>query len=53
MDDEDDEGEQWEEQTCFVGPCTCDHGTDAHGWGSCGVEMPGEECCPCEAGWEE
>lgn len=32
----------------FVGPCTCEHDEDAHGWGSCDVQG-----CDCEAGWEE
>lgn len=37
-----------EEQVTFVGPCTCTHEPEQHGWGSCGVEG-----CECEAGWEE
>ena len=37
-----------EGQIYFVGPCTCEHEADQHGWGSCGVED-----CDCEAGWEE
>jgi hypothetical protein len=32
----------------FVGPCTCDHDLDQHGWGKCDVKN-----CQCEAGWEE
>jgi hypothetical protein len=37
-----------EETASFVGPCTCDHEPDEHGWGSCDVDD-----CDCEAGWEE
>lgn len=37
-----------EEWAGFVGPCTCDHDQDQHGWGSCDVED-----CLCKAGWEE
>jgi len=32
----------------FVGPCTCDHEPEDHGWGKCDVEG-----CDCEAGWED
>lgn len=42
-----DEDEVWEENANFVGPCTCPHEEEEHGWGSCDVEG-----CPCEAGWE-
>lgn len=44
---EDDE-ETWEEVIVFVGPCTCDHEKEDHGWGSCG-----QGDCECESGWEE
>ncbi len=46
MEEENDE--YWEETQYFNGPCTCEHGEDEHGWGSCDVEG-----CDCEAGWEE
>lgn len=38
----------YEEITYFIGPCTCVHEQDEHGWGSCGMPY-----CECEAGWEE
>jgi hypothetical protein len=39
----------WTEvDVAFIGPCTCEHAPEEHGWGSCDVEG-----CPCEAGWEE
>lgn len=63
MTGEEDQEEQtyfWEDQTYFVGTCTCDHDQEQHSWGSCDVVMrvPGiarvrEIECPCEAGWEE
>lgn len=37
-----------EDHVGFVGPCTCAHTEEEHGWGSCDVEG-----CTCEAGWEE
>lgn len=44
-----DDDEEWgEEAVYFEGPCTCDHETGEHGWGSCDVEG-----CDCEAGWTE
>lgn len=48
VSDDYDEGGDWEEYTSFVGPCTCDHETEEHGWGSCDVDD-----CDCDAGWEE
>jgi len=47
-DDTDGDDEEWEETAYFIGPCTCEHEDQQHGWGSCGVDD-----CPCEAGWEE
>lgn len=56
----DDDSDAWEEFATFVGPCTCEHTSEDHGWGGCIVEvawLPGTtivtEVCPCEAGWEE
>ena len=40
--------EDYEESASFVGPCTCKHEKEEHGWGHCYVEG-----CDCEAGWEE
>jgi len=40
--------DDYEGQAYFVGPCTCDHEEEEHGWGCCNVED-----CECEAGWEE
>lgn len=40
--------EEWEEHATFVGPCTCKHEMDEHGWGDCSADN-----CGCEAGWEE
>jgi hypothetical protein len=34
-----------EEQIWFIGPCTCDHDREEHGWGSCDVDD-----CDCKAG---
>lgn len=39
--------------TYFVGPCTCEHEPEEHGWGLCGQKLPDGSFCPCEAGWEE
>lgn len=49
----DDESEDYEEQTYFVGQCTCGHEREEHTWGSCDVLLPDGTNCPCEAGWEE
>lgn len=38
----------YEEQVYFIGPCTCEHEQEEHGWGGCNVEG-----CDCNAGWEE
>lgn len=43
-----DDEEYPEDQVSFVGPCTCDHEAEEHGWGGCGFDG-----CECEAGWEE
>lgn len=32
----------------FVGPCTCEHEDEQHGWSGCDVDG-----CECDAGWEE
>jgi hypothetical protein len=45
MSDDDDHVEYQPE---FVGPCTCDHDTDDHGWSECNIEG-----CKCEAFWSE
>ena len=45
---DDEEAFDEEECTSFVGPCSCDHEDEQHGWGSCSVDG-----CECEAGWEE
>jgi hypothetical protein len=37
-----------EDVAAFIGPCTCDHEPEQHGWGSCD-----QDGCTCEAGWEE
>lgn len=37
-----------EDHVIFVGPCTCDHEPDEHGWMNCDAEG-----CICEAHWEE
>jgi len=44
--DDDDMFEEY--PVYFVGPCTCDHELEQHGWGECNVAT-----CECEAGWEE
>jgi len=47
-DESDGDDEPFEYNASFVGPCTCEHEEEDHGWGSCGVEG-----CECQAGWEE
>lgn len=44
----------YEAQTSFEGECTCEHGADEHGWGSCDavIELP-DKICGCGAGWVE
>lgn len=32
----------------FIGPCTCEHDPDEHGWCKCNVKD-----CKCEAHYEE
>lgn len=48
MNEYESEEGYYEETAYFVGPCTCDHTPEEHGWGSCDFEG-----CLCEAGWEE
>jgi len=43
-----DDEEAWNESAHFIGPCTCLHDMEEHGWGSCDADG-----CYCEAGWEE
>lgn len=48
--DDEDEGmpDIPEEHVAFVGPCTCEHYPERHGWTGCNLED-----CDCEAHWEE
>jgi hypothetical protein len=40
-----------EEQIWFIGPCTCDHDREEHGWGSCnGAASTSGTCVAC-GGW--
>lgn len=32
----------------FVGPCTCEHKAEEHGWQKCDADS-----CDCQAHWEE
>lgn len=48
MPDEEEDEPIPEDHVSFVGPCTCLHEREQHGWGMCDVEG-----CDCEAGWEE
>lgn len=46
-----DDDEDWdgpEDHATFIGPCTCQHRPEEHGWYSCDAED-----CDCEAHWEE
>ena len=47
MCEEEEEEEEYSDWVAFVGPCTCAHDEEEHGWGSC------SDGCDCEAGWEE
>jgi hypothetical protein len=51
--DDEDTAQDFEYIPSFDGPCTCEHETEEHSWGNCGVIMPGDIECPCEAGWTE
>lgn len=50
---EEDEDLLWDDETYFVGECTCDHDEDVHGWGACEAPNGDGSVCLCEAGWEE
>lgn len=45
---DDELGEPEEAQVSFVGPCSCEHDADEHGWSGCNIED-----CLCDASWEE
>lgn len=45
-----EDDEEYEEFTYFMGPCTCQHEEEAHGWGECDVIMRVYRCALC--GWE-
>lgn len=48
MDWKDEESDVNDYPTEFIGPCTCEHPRDDHGWLECDVDD-----CECEAHWEE
>ena len=52
MPDEEEEEQEHQPpeygEPSFIGPCTCVHEPEQHGWGSCAIAG-----CECEAGWEE
>lgn len=45
---EDEEADVNDYEPMFVGPCTCNHEPDEHGWLACNVAH-----CVCDARWEE
>ena len=46
--EDDNEWDCQEDSVSFVGPCTCEHEPEEHGWIGCNVEG-----CDCEAHFEE